>query len=287
MADAAAILFPGQGSHADGMRDLVERHEPELAALALEEVGEDPFARAAEATRFAQPAILCASLAAWKGAGRPVGAFFAGHSLGELTALAAAGAIDARDAVRLAVIRGRLMDVAARLAPGGMVALLGDREQAAEVAADTGLTLANDNGPTQTVLAGPMHALDEAEAAARERGLRTMRLPIAGAFHSPAIEPAVHPFRRALGEVSVVAPRVPVVSSVSARPFGDPAEIRGQLAAALVRPVRWRETLEYQHGCGVRTFRETGPGKVLTGTVRRALDGVDAAVLAAGEPAGV
>jgi malonyl CoA-acyl carrier protein transacylase len=279
MDEAVAILFPGQGSHADGMRELVERHEPELAALALAEVGEDPFAKAGAATRFAQPAILCASLAAWSGAGRPGGAYFAGHSLGELTALAAAGAIDAFDAVRLAATRGRLMDEAARRAPGGMVALMGDREAAVEAAAAAGMVVANDNGPTQIVLSGPVARLVEAEAEAKARGLRAMRLPVAGAFHAPAMESAVPPFREALAAVSVVAPTVPVVACSSARPFGDPAEIRDQLAAALVRPVRWRETMNYLHAAGVRCFYETGPGKALSGMARRALRGVEASVL--------
>ena len=282
-----AILFPGQGSHAEGMGELAERQEPELAALATAEVGEDPFSRAGEATRFAQPAILCASLAAWTAAGRPAGAYFAGHSLGELSALAAAGAIEPADAVRLAVTRGRLMDDAARRSPGGMVALLGDNAVAAEVAAATGVVVANDNGPTQTVLSGPDAALAAAEAEAKERGLRAMRLPVTGAFHSPAVEPAVAPFREALARVSVVAPRVPVVSCSSARPFGDPAEIREQLALALVRPVRWRETMNYLHAAGVRRFLETGPGKALTGMARRALRGVEASVLELEEPASV
>lgn len=279
MDETVAILFPGQGSHAEGMRELVERHAPELAALAIEAVGEDPFRRAAEATRFAQPAILCASLATWRGAGGPSGAYCSGHSLGELSALAAAGAIEAQDAVRLAVTRGRLMDGAARRSPGGMVALLGERGAAAEVAAATGLVVANDNGPTQTVLAGPVDALAHAEAAAKDRGLRAMRLPVAGAFHSPAMEPAVEPFREALDAVEVAPPQVAVVSCTSARPFEDPAQIREQLAAALVRPVRWRETLEYLREAGVRRLLETGPGKALTGMARRALEGVEASVL--------
>ncbi|HEX2128819.1 MAG TPA: ACP S-malonyltransferase [Solirubrobacterales bacterium] len=279
MDETTAILFPGQGSHAGGMRELVERHEPELATIAVEEVGEDPFARAGEATRFAQPAILAASLASWRRAGSPAGAYFAGHSLGELSALAAAGAIDHPDALRLAVQRGRLMDEAARRSPGGMVALLGDREVAAEVAVATGLVLANDNGPTQTVLAAPADKLADAEAAAKGRGLRAMRLPVAGAFHSEAMAPAVEPFREALAAVEIGAPRVPVISCASARPFGEPPEIREQLAAALVQPVRWGETLAYLHRAGVRSFLESGPGRTLTGMVRRALDGVVASVL--------
>jgi malonyl CoA-acyl carrier protein transacylase len=283
MDDRTAILFPGQGSHADGMREQVERHAPELAELTLEAVGDDPFARAGESTRFAQPAILSASLAAWIAAGQPSGAFFAGHSLGELSALAAAGALSFADAVELAALRGALMDAAGAEAPGGMVALLGDRELAGEVAEVTGLVAANDNGPTQTVLAGPLDRLPEAVVEAKQRGLRALRLPVAGAFHSPAMEPAVAPFAAVLATVEVSLPRVPVVSCATARPHGSPDEIRETLAAALVRPVRWRETLEYLRSRGVDTLLETGPGKALTAIARRAVDGVDARVL---EPQG-
>jgi malonyl CoA-acyl carrier protein transacylase len=284
MEERTAILFPGQGSHADGMREEVERHAPELAELTLKTVGDDAFARAAESTRFAQPAILSASLAAWIAAGRPQAAYFAGHSLGELSALAAAGSLSFGDAVRLAARRGELMDAAGAKAPGGMVALLGDRALAAEVAATTGLVAANDNGPTQTVLAGPLDQLPEAEVEAKQRGLRALRLPVAGAFHSPAMEPAMAPFAEALATVEVSLPRVPVVSCATARPHAGPAEIRETLAAGLVRPVRWRETLEYLRSRGVDTLLETGPGKALTAIAKRAVDGVDARVL---EPAGL
>jgi len=282
MHEELAILFPGQGSHTDGMREAVERVDPGLAELAEAEAGADPFPRAGESTRYAQPAILTTSLALWIGAGRPGAACFAGHSLGELGALAAAGAIETHDAIRLAALRGRLMDSAARRSPGGMVALLGDRDEAAAVADVAGVAVANDNGPTQTVLAGPLEALVTAVDEAKARGLRAMRLPVAGAFHSPAMEPAVEPFREALAEVRIVPPAAPVVSCSSATPFEDPAEIRERLAAALVSPVRWRETLDRIRARGVTRFVETGPGKALTGMVRRALDGVEASVLEVG-----
>jgi [acyl-carrier-protein] S-malonyltransferase len=268
------------------MRDLVERHEPELAALALAEVGEDPFALVDEGTSYAQPAILCASLAGWTAAGRPSAAFFAGHSLGELSALAAAGSIASVDAVRMAVLRGRLMQDAAEAHPGGMLALLGDADlaRAAATAGDT--VVANDNGPTQLVVAGPPDALAATEAAAKADGLRTIELSVRGAFHTPAMKQAVEPFREALGEIEVSQPEAPVYSSVFADLFGATADrIRDQLAAALVRPVRWRETVEALHAIGVREFVDAGPGKTLARMIRRAFDDAETSMLAEREAA--
>ncbi len=282
----SALLFPGQGSQSPGMRELVERHEPELAELALAETGADPFALADAGTVYAQPAIYCASVAAWTGAGRPQFAFHAGHSLGELGALVAAGAIDPADGVRLAVVRGRLMQRAAERDQGAMLALLGDAAVARAVAERHGAVIANDNGPTQLVAAGPVGVLDAVVAEAKAEGLRTISLPVRGAFHSPAMAPAVAPYRSALAEVAIRAPAVPVFSGVTAEPFGTAAEgIRDQLAAALVRPVRWREILEELHRDGIRRFVETGPGKALTGMVRRAFDGVETALLSEREAA--
>ncbi len=275
-----AILFPGQGSQAPDMRELVERHEPELAALALAEVGDDVFARADDGTAYAQPAILCASLAGWTAAGRPEAAFLAGHSLGELSALAAAGAIAHTDAVRMAVLRGRLMQDAAADQPGGMLALLGDAARARAAATAGDAVVANDNGPTQIVVAGPPEALAATQEAAKADGLRTIELAVRGAFHTPAMEPAVEPFRAALGEVAIEPPDAPVFSSVYATLFGETSDrIRDQLAAALVRPVRWRETLEALHEIGVRRFVDSGPGKTLARMVGRAFDDSEADVL--------
>ena len=280
---STAILFPGQGSQTAGMRELAERHEPELVELALTEAGADAFALAGEGTAYAQPAILTAGLAAWTGAGRPQASYFAGHSLGELSALAAAGAIDLPDAVRLAAARGRLMQAASEDDPGGMLALLGDASHALEAAALGGAVLANDNGPTQLVVAGRPEALAATAAEAKARGVRAMRLAVRGAFHSPEMEPAVEPFREALAGVAIELPKSPVFSSIYAAPFPDDGDgIRDQLAMALVRPVRWRETLDALHRLGVRSFTETGPGKALAGLARRAFDDVEVSVL--GEP---
>ena len=241
----SALLFPGQGSQTADMRELVERHEPRLAELVLSEVGADAFALADEGTAYAQPAILSASLASFARAGAPTADFHAGHSLGELSALAAARAIEPEDAVRLAVVRGRLMQDAGERFPGGMVALVGDAELAREAAAAAGAVVANDNGPTQIVAAGPPETLAAAVAEAKERRVRAIELAVTAAFHTSAMVPAVEPFRAELEEVEFGAPGTTVVSCSSAQPFpADPVAIRERLAAALVEPVRWRETVE-------------------------------------------
>jgi [acyl-carrier-protein] S-malonyltransferase len=269
-----ALLFPGQGSQTEDMRETVERSSPQLLEQAIAELGSDPFERIDEGTAFVQPALYCASLAGWAAAGRPGADYMAGHSLGELAALAAAGSLNESDGLSLAITRGRLMQEAAqRGAPGGMLAVLGKGDGALSVASRLRLTVANDNAPGQVVLSGPDEALDQAIPELKEAGLRTMRLRVQGPFHSPAIAPAVPAFRAALAEVEVSAPRVPVISGSTAMPFDD---VRRRLAEALVSPVRWRETLIRLHELGARRYVETGPGSVLTGLVRRTLRDVEA-----------
>lgn len=270
-----AILFPGQGSHSPEMRDAVERVRPDLLELAAAVVGEDPFPRAEESTRFAQPAIFCASLVGWEALGRPAGDFMAGHSLGELGALVAAGSIAERHGLELVALRGRLMDEAGIAAgDGSMIALMGPgaAEQAPGIAAQHGLSLANDNSPQQVVLSGPLKALPAAAATAKDLGLRPMELPVTGAFHSPAMAAAVPEFSKALEATAISPPRVPVLSAVTAEPFGD---VRRLLADALTMPVRWRETMLALHERGVERFVEVGPGRVLTGLVKRTLKSVE------------
>jgi [acyl-carrier-protein] S-malonyltransferase len=265
---APAALFPGQGSHTPEMRDLVAGRAPDLLERCCRLVGEDPFPRVEESTRFAQPAIFCASLAGWDALElRPSVA--AGHSLGELAALAAAGVLDREDALALVVLRGRLMaDADDR---GSMLALVGaSEEEAAEVAREAGVTVANDNAPGQVVLSGDREALASAEEAARERGRRALPLDVAGAFHSPSMEPAVAPFRAALDEVALHEPRFPVVSCSTTAPFAD---VRAELAGALVKPVRWRETVLALHAAGASEFVDVGPGKVLARLNKRILVG--------------
>lgn len=277
---STALLFPGQGSQTDDMRELVERHAPELCELVLAEVGIDAYARADESTAYAQPAILSASLAGLVAAGRPEADFHAGHSLGELSALAGAGALSLADAVRLAVIRGRLMHEAGERSPGTMVALVGSADAAREAAAVAGAVVANDNGPSQVVAAGPPEVVEATVAAAKERRVRAIPLAVSAAFHTPAMQPAVEPFREALAEVEIREPATTVISCSSVEPFAaEPDAIRDRLAAALVEPVRWRETVAELHRRGVREFVETGPGKTLVGLVKRAFKDSNTSVL--------
>jgi malonyl CoA-acyl carrier protein transacylase len=263
---APAALFPGQGSQTPDMRDLVAERAPDLLERCAELVGEDPFARVDESTRFAQPAIFCASLAGWDTLDLQPSAA-AGHSLGELAALAAAGVLERDDALALVVLRGRLMAEADDR--GSMLALVGaSEEEAAEIAGEAGVTVANDNAPGQVVLSGDRDALARAEEVARERGRRALPLDVAGAFHSPSMRPAVEPFRAALRDVELHEPRFPVVSCSTTEPFAD---VRAELAAALTSPVRWRETVLALREAGVGEFVDVGPGKVLSRLNKRIL----------------
>jgi acyl transferase domain-containing protein len=260
------------------MRDTVAEVRPDLLSLAEQIVGEDPFARLEEGTKFAQPAIFCASLAGWEALGRPPGDFMAGHSLGELAALVAAGWLDERDGLELVALRGRLMQESGeRAGDGGMLALMGRgaADHAVELAEAHGLSLANDNSPQQVVLSGDRAGFQAASAAAEELGLRAVELPVTGAFHSPMMAEAVPPFAAALERVQVTPPeRVTVFSAVTAAPFED---VRRQLAQALTMPVRWREMLLAMHEGGAERFIEVGPGRVLTGLVKRTLRDVELA----------
>jgi [acyl-carrier-protein] S-malonyltransferase len=275
MNDATAILFPGQGSQTADMRELVARVRPELLDLAAEAVGEDPFPRADEGTNFAQPAIFCASLAGWEALGRPEAELMAGHSLGELGALVAAGALDEREGLELVALRGRLMHGSGLAAgDGSMLALMGSgaSDHAGEIAEAHGLTVANDNSPMQVVLSGAISALPAAGEHAREFGLRPIELDVTGAFHSPMMAAAVPEFRAALQRTEFATPRCTVVSAVTAEPFTDP---RSELADALTMPVRWREVMLALHELGAQRFVDVGPGRVLTGLAKRTLTGVE------------
>ena len=264
-----AVLFPGQGSQSAESRRLVADTCPELLERCCELVGEDPFPRVGQSTRFAQPAIFCASIAGWiRGEPGDVLAL-AGHSLGELSALAAGGALETFDALELVVLRGKLMAAAADASPGGgMLALLkGTPEQAERLATTHGVTLANDNAPGQVVLSGDLDVLGEVATAARGLGLRALMLDVAGAFHSPAMAPAELPFLDALRRVTMREPRVPVFSAMTATPFVAPL----QLAAAITRPVRWRETIEALGRFGATRFVDVGPGQTVAKLAARTL----------------
>jgi [acyl-carrier-protein] S-malonyltransferase len=277
---SSALLFPGQGSHAEGM-DEPYRGTP-LFERGLELLGFDPFDRLSEGTRFQQPALFLCSVAAWdawqRGEGDPQAAEVepadvaaaAGHSLGEYAALVAAGALTFEDALPLVAQRGAAMDDAGREQAGGMLAMLGgDPLAVVSLAERLGLTVANDNAPGQVVLSGPVDALQAAEQAARaETGARARRLDVSGAFHSPLMAPAAGRLAGALARTPVHDFASPVSANATAAPFTD---VRRELAEHLLRPVRWRETLLALRASGVERFVELGPGAVLTGLVKRTL----------------
>jgi [acyl-carrier-protein] S-malonyltransferase len=271
-----AGLFPGQGSHTDGLRERVQRVAPGLLAECVVLVGEDPFARVGESTRFAQPAIFCASVAGWKERAAlvcPVA--LAGHSLGELSALVAAGTLEESSGLRLAVRRGELMASASSGREEGMLAVLGASEDLlGKLADEYGVVLANDNAPGQAVLAGPTERLRAASKAARAASVRAILLDVAGAFHSPAMAGAVEPFRVALEQVELRPPAVPVISGSTGLPFSD---VRAELANAIVQPVRWRASMLALADLGADTFVDFGPGEILARLVTRNLP--DATVL--------
>jgi len=177
--------------------------------------------------------------------------------------------------VRIVAARARLMDEAARVG-GGMLAVKVGAADVHPVLDATGISLANDNAPRQVVLSGSEPQLAAAEAMLANSGVRSMRLPVSGAFHSPLMEPAVGRFRDTVASVRFSALQIPVVSCITAAPVEVPGPT---LVAALTSPVRWVDTLEALHARGVERFIETGPGNVLTGLVRRTLSGADAAVV--------
>jgi [acyl-carrier-protein] S-malonyltransferase len=269
----SALLFPGQGSHAEGMEEPYRDH-PTLER-GLELLGYDPFERLSEGTRYQQPALFLCSIAAWEqwreeADEEDEARAAAGHSLGEYAALVAAGALAFDDAVRLVDERAAAMADAGELHAGGMVALLGgDPRGVRALATRLGLVVANDNAPGQLVLSGPVEAVAEAEEVARdEAGARARLLDVTGAFHSPLMEPAAERLRAALEATPVGELRIPVYSNGTAAPFVD---VRGELSENLLRGVRWRETLLAMRTAGIERFVELGPGTVLTGLVKRTL----------------
>jgi [acyl-carrier-protein] S-malonyltransferase len=237
-------------------------------------------------TENAQPALMAVSLAAMRVLEAQAGVdlardarFVAGHSLGEYSALAAAGALSIADTARLLRIRGRAMQKAVPVGTGAMAALLGlDFDQAAAVAAQAAqgqiCAAANDNGGGQVVVSGDKAAVERAVEIAKERGARrAMMLPVSAPFHCALMQPAADAMAAALAKVAVKPPVVPVVANVLVKPVTDPADIVRALVAQVTGTVRWRESVAFMAAAGVTTFYEVGAGKVLSGLVRRIVDG--------------
>jgi [acyl-carrier-protein] S-malonyltransferase len=287
-----AIVFPGQGSQAVGMgRELAEAFP--VARQVFQEVDEalkqnlsqimwDGPLEDLTLTENAQPALMAVSLAVirvleaqgnWTIAEQA--AYVAGHSLGEYSALAAAGTFTLADTARLLKIRGQAMQKAVPVGQGAMAALLGaEFEQAKEIAAEAAqgdvCEAANDNASGQVVISGSKAAIDRAIAIAATKGLkRAMLLPVSAPFHCSLMQPAADVMAEALAAVAMKAPVVPVIANVIAAPVQDPDEIRKLLVAQVTGTVRWRESVLAMKGLGVDTLVEAGAGKVLAGLVKR------------------
>jgi len=240
-------------------------------------------------TENAQPALMAVSLAAMRVLETQAGVdlardarFVAGHSLGEYSALAAAGALTIADTARLLRIRGRAMQKAVPVGTGAMAALLGlDFDQAAAVAAEAAqdeiCQAANDNGGGQVVVSGDKAAVERAVEIAKEKGARrAMMLPVSAPFHCALMQPAADAMAAALATVAVRRPVVPVVANALVKPVSDPPDIVRALVAQVTGTVRWRESVVLMAAAGVTTFYEVGAGKVLSGLVRRIVDGARA-----------
>ncbi|MCA0207217.1 MAG: ACP S-malonyltransferase [Proteobacteria bacterium] len=285
-----AFVFPGQGAQTIGMgRDLAAAYP--AAKAVFDEVdaalGDTLSALIWEGdiaeltlTANAQPALMATSLAAMRaleaeGFALTDAAFVAGHSLGEYSALAAAGALSVADTARLLRIRGRAMQSAVPVGVGAMAALLGlDFATATEVAAEAAqgevCQAANDNDPAQVVVSGHKTAVERAVELAKARGAkRAVMLPVSAPFHCALMQPAAEAMAEALAGVSIAAPRVPVVANVRAAGVSDPETIRQLLVEQVTGSVRWRESVTWMVEQGVREFWEIGAGKALSGMIRR------------------
>jgi [acyl-carrier-protein] S-malonyltransferase len=293
---ALAFVFPGQGSQTVGMgkrladvfpvaRQVFEEVDAALGEPLSKTMWEGP-AETLTLTENTQPALLAHSLAMMRVLETEAGvdlkrdaAFVAGHSLGEYSALAAAGAFTLADAARLVRIRGRAMQKAVPVGVGAMAALLGlEFDQAAAVAAEAAqgqvCQAANDNGGGQVVVSGDKAAVERAVEIAKQKGAkRAMMLVVSAPFHCALMQPAADAMAEALAKVTVRAPAVPVVANVVARPLTEPADIVRRLVEQVTGTVRWRDSVAFMASQGVNAFYEVGTGKVLSGLVKRIAEG--------------
>src|SRR5437868_1459005 len=300
-----AFVFPGQGSQTVGMgkaladnfaaaRNVFEAVDDALGEKLTAIMWEGPADRLT-LTENAQPALMTVSLAAMRVLESEAGvdvardaAFVAGHSLGEYSALAAAGALSIPDTARLLRIRGRAMQAAVPVGAGAMAALLGlEFDAASAVAADAAqgqvCQAANDNGGGQVVVSGDKAAVERAVEIAKAKGARrAMMLPVSAPFHCALMQPAADAMAGALAGVVVKPPVVPVIANAFVRPIRDPADIVRALVAQVTGTVRWRESIAFMAAAGVTMFYEIGVGKVLSGLVRRIVD--SASVVSIGTP---
>lgn len=282
-----AYVFPGQGSQSTGMgldlyntytsaRKVFDEADASLGFSLSRLCFEGPQEELTK-THNVQPAILVVSIACLKAletapvAEPPLPAFLAGHSLGEYTALVAAGALDLADAVVLVRERGRLMYEAGLRNPGSMLAVIGlDEETVKDVCLQTGTEISNINCPGQIVVSGAVQALAEANRLGKTKGARVMiPLKVSGAFHSALMEPVIAEFSETVSNVRFRSPSIPVVSNVTAQPLTDVDSIRKELVKQLRNSIQWQRSVEYMIRGGIAAFYEIGPGRVLSGLIRR------------------
>ncbi len=285
-----AFVFPGQGSQSVGMLNAFADHPAVAATLAeaSDALGQDIGKLIAEGpaeelnlTTNTQPVMLTAAVAvyrAWQAAGGPVPTVVAGHSLGEYSALVAAGAIAFKDAVPLVRFRAEAMQEAVPVGEGGMAAILGlsddDVRAACAEASVAGVVEAvNFNAPAQVVIAGAKAAVEKACEIAKAKGAkRALPLPVSAPFHSSLLKPASDRLREYLANVTINAPVIPVINNVDVAIVSDPAAIKDALVRQAASPVRWVETVQKMKADGITRVVECGPGKVLAGLVKR-IDG--------------
>jgi [acyl-carrier-protein] S-malonyltransferase len=282
-----AYVFPGQGSQSTGMgldlynaytsaREVFDEADASLGFSLSRLCFEGPEEELTK-THNVQPAILVASIAGLKAletaaiADLPLPAFLAGHSLGEYTALVAAGALGLADAVLLVRERGRLMYEAGLKNHGSMLAVIGlDEETVKDVCLQTGTEISNVNCPGQIVISGAVQALAEANRLGKTKGARAMiPLKVSGAFHSALMEPVIAEFGKIIANVRFRSPDIPVISNVTAQPLTDVDSIKKELVKQLRNCIQWQRSVEYMIRSGVATFYEIGPGRVLSGLIRR------------------
>jgi [acyl-carrier-protein] S-malonyltransferase len=282
-----AYVFPGQGSQSIGMgldlynsypsaREVFDGADASLGFSLSRLCFEGPEEELRK-THNVQPAILVISIACLQAlegstiSNFPSPTFVAGHSLGEYTALVAAGTLGLTDAVLLVRERGRLMYEAGLKNPGSMLAVIGlDEETVKDVCLQSGTEISNINCPGQIVVSGATQALAEANALAKAGGARALiPLKVSGAFHSALMEPIIAEFSRIVSNVRFQPPVIPVISNVTARPLTDVDSIKEELVKQLRNCIQWRGSVEYMMHSGVTTFYEIGPGRVLSGLIRR------------------
>ncbi len=291
-----AVVFPGQGSQAIGMADVWTTHPAGSAVLeeASDAMATDLVAACRDTERlattaFVQPALLACGVAAFRVLEAEGVSFTgaAGHSLGEFAALVAGGVIGLRDALDVVVIRGQAMQRAGEERPGTMAALLGaDADQIAtlcdDARGDDVLVVANENSPAQVVVSGSIAAIERLQTIAAERKIRAVRLNVAGAFHSPLMEPAVAPIVARLSTIAFAEPRIAIAENVVGALVDDPQELRTLLGRQVVSPVRWVGCAQALGAAGASVFLEAGPGDVLTKLAKRVVP--SALAVAIGSP---